>query len=193
MVTGSFCAVDAADVRRATRPAEGGQARRRAGLRAACVSSRSSSWIELDTIWLERRERSQAVLSVRSSASPPITLRSLTRCLPDLRRPVPRSRRLKQLNERTVLEAILSAPRSRGPRSPGAPGSPSRPSRSLCSRCWRPGSCARSTDPGGPSYGAVFFEPVPDAALVLGLDLGARFLRGAICDLGGAVRARTSS
>ena len=27
-------------------------------------------------------------------------------------------------------------------------------------------------DPGGLSYGAVFFEPVPDAALVLGLDLG---------------------
>src|SRR5437016_12396602 len=30
----------------------------------------------------------------------------------------------------------------------------------------------------------------PDAALVLGLDLGARFLRGAICDLQGVVRAR---
>ena len=45
-------------------------------------------------------------------------------------------------------------------------------------------------DPGRPSYGAVFFEPVPEAALVLGLDLGARFLRGAICDLHGEVRAR---
>jgi len=45
-------------------------------------------------------------------------------------------------------------------------------------------------DPGRPSYGAIFFEPVPEAALVLGLDLGARFLRGAICDLHGAVRAR---
>ena len=31
---------------------------------------------------------------------------------------------------------------------------------------------------------------MPDAALVLGLDLGARFLRGAICDLRGDVRAR---
>jgi predicted NBD/HSP70 family sugar kinase len=50
----------------------------------------------------------------------------------------------------------------------------------------------RETDaePGRPRYGAVFFEPVPDAALVLGLDLGARFLRGAICDLAGTVRAR---
>src|SRR6266480_1212666 len=45
-------------------------------------------------------------------------------------------------------------------------------------------------DPAGPSYGALFFEPVPEAALVLGLDLGARFLRGALCDLNGHVRAR---
>jgi predicted NBD/HSP70 family sugar kinase len=36
----------------------------------------------------------------------------------------------------------------------------------------------------------VFFEPVPEAAYVLGLDLGARFLRGALCDLAGDVRAR---
>src|SRR6266480_1340985 len=45
-------------------------------------------------------------------------------------------------------------------------------------------------DPAGPSYGAVFFEPVPDAAFVLGLDLGARFLRGAVCDLAGEIRVR---
>jgi predicted NBD/HSP70 family sugar kinase len=36
----------------------------------------------------------------------------------------------------------------------------------------------------------VFFEPAPEAAYVLGLDLGARFLRGAVCDLSGEVRAR---
>ena len=45
-------------------------------------------------------------------------------------------------------------------------------------------------DPGRPSYGAVYFEPVAEAALVLGLDLGAYFLRGAICDLRGDIRAR---
>src|SRR5207253_5750111 len=44
--------------------------------------------------------------------------------------------------------------------------------------------------PDGPGYGAVYFEPVPDAALVVGLDLGARFVRGALCDLSGTVRAR---
>ena len=44
--------------------------------------------------------------------------------------------------------------------------------------------------PDGPGYGAVYFEPVVDAALVLGLDLGARFVRGAVCDLAGTIRAR---
>ena len=51
------------------------------------------------------------------------------------------------------------------------------------------GARGRAPRPGGPSYGAVFFEPVPEAALVLGIDVGARFLRGALCDLRGR-RAR---
>jgi predicted NBD/HSP70 family sugar kinase len=42
----------------------------------------------------------------------------------------------------------------------------------------------------GPRYGATFFEPIAEAAAVLGLDLGARFLRGGVCDLEGEVRAR---
>ena len=44
--------------------------------------------------------------------------------------------------------------------------------------------------PDGPSYGAVYFEPVSEAALALGFDVGTHFVRGAICDLSGAVRAR---
>ena len=50
---------------------------------------------------------------------------------------------------------------------------------------------AREVDrgcPDGPSYGATFFEPVHEAALVLGLDLGARFVRGAVSDLRWTVR-----
>src|SRR5262249_47533417 len=43
---------------------------------------------------------------------------------------------------------------------------------------------------GGPTYGAVYFEPLPEAAIVAGIDVGARFLRGAICDLSGRIRAR---
>jgi predicted NBD/HSP70 family sugar kinase len=40
------------------------------------------------------------------------------------------------------------------------------------------------------SYGAVFFEPCPDAAVVLGLDVGSRYVRGLLVDLAGVQLAR---
>src|SRR5881394_4140750 len=98
---------------------------------------------------------------------------------------------LKHLNERTVLETIRArAPISRAEISRLA--GISKPTVSLALQSLLDAGLVRETapDPGRPSYGAVFFEPVPEAALVLGLDLGARFLRGAICDLAGSVRAR---
>src|SRR5712691_2795101 len=98
---------------------------------------------------------------------------------------------LKNLNERTVLEAIRAgAPISRAEISRRA--GISKPTVSMALESLLESGLVReaSHDPAGPSYGAVFFEPVPEAALVLGLDLGARFLRGALCDLSGAVRAR---
>ncbi len=98
---------------------------------------------------------------------------------------------LKHLNERTVFETIRStAPISRAEISRQA--GISKPTVSLALQSLLEAGLVRETEPepGRPRYGAVFFEPVPDAALVLGLDLGARFLRGAICDLSGAVRAR---
>jgi len=98
---------------------------------------------------------------------------------------------LKAMNERTVLEAIRSgAPISRAEISRRA--GISKPTVSLALRALVDAGLVRETDhdPDGPSYGAVFFEPVPDAALVLGLDLGARFVRGAVCDLGGTTRVR---
>src|SRR5437867_8015109 len=98
---------------------------------------------------------------------------------------------LKHLNERTVLEAIREeAPISRAEISRRA--GISKPTVSLALQSLLDAGLVREAkvDPGRPSYGAVFFEPVPDAAFVLGLDLGERFLRGAVCDLGGAVRAR---
>jgi predicted NBD/HSP70 family sugar kinase len=98
---------------------------------------------------------------------------------------------LKDLNERTVYETIrLGSPISRAEISRQA--GISKPTVSLALQALLDAGLVRETDaePGRPRYGAVFFEPVPEAALVLGLDLGARFLRGAICDLGGAVRAR---
>jgi predicted NBD/HSP70 family sugar kinase len=98
---------------------------------------------------------------------------------------------LKDLNERTVLEAIrASAPISRAEisRRVGI----SKPTVSQALQSLLGAGLVRETERGGdgPSYGATFFEPVPEAAFVLGLDLGARFVRGAVCDVRGEVRAR---
>src|SRR5215218_10441762 len=98
---------------------------------------------------------------------------------------------LKHLNERTVLETIRAlAPISRAEISRRA--GISKPTVSLALQSLLAAGLVREAhgSPDGPSYGAVFFEPVADAAFVLGLDLGARFLRGAVADLAGAVRAR---
>jgi predicted NBD/HSP70 family sugar kinase len=98
---------------------------------------------------------------------------------------------LKDLNERTVLDAIRNgAPISRAEisRLVGI----SKPTVSLALQSLLDAGLVRETAPdlGRPTYGATFFEVVPEAGLVLGLDLGARFLRGAICDLRGEIRAR---
>jgi predicted NBD/HSP70 family sugar kinase len=104
-------------------------------------------------------------------------------------RAVPRL--LKDLNQRTVLDTIRTgAPISRAEISRRA--GISKPTVSLALQSLVDAGLVRETaaEPGMPRYGAVFFEPVAEAALVLGLDLGGRFLRGAICDLRGTVRAR---
>ena len=98
---------------------------------------------------------------------------------------------LRHLNERTVLEAIRErAPISRAEvsRNVGI----SKPTVSLALQSLLAAGLVREAepDPERPNYGATFFEPVGDAALVLGLDFGARFLRGAICNLSGEIRAR---
>src|SRR3954447_20458629 len=98
---------------------------------------------------------------------------------------------LRQLNARTVLDAIRAgAPISRAEISRRA--GISKPTVSLALQSLVDAGLVREAapEPGRPSYGALFFEPVPEAALVLGLDLGSRFLRGAVCDLRGDVRAR---
>lgn len=98
---------------------------------------------------------------------------------------------LKQLNAKAVLESIRDgSPISRAEiaRRTGI----SKPTVSLALQALLESGVVRETapDPDRPHYGAVFFEPVPEAALVVGLDVGARFLRGAISDLDGRVRAR---
>src|SRR5207248_8148699 len=98
---------------------------------------------------------------------------------------------LKSLNERTVLDAMRSyAPVSRAEisRRVGI----SKPTVSQVLQSLLRAGLVRETEPDGdgPRYGAVFFEPDPGAAFVLGVDLGARFVRAAVCDLAGEVRGR---
>lgn len=97
---------------------------------------------------------------------------------------------LRAINERTVLEAIRAdAPISRAEisRRVGI----SKPTVSLALRSLVEARLVREVDGASRGrYGATLFESVPEARLVLGLDIGARFLRGAICDLHGEVRAR---
>src|SRR6266516_4183119 len=98
---------------------------------------------------------------------------------------------LKHLNERSVLETIRAgAPISRAEISRRA--GISKPTVSLALQSLRESGLVREAErlPDGPSYGAVYFEPISEAALALGFDVGTRFVRGAICDLSGAVRAR---
>src|SRR4029078_3476658 len=82
---------------------------------------------------------------------------------------------LKDLNERTVLEAIrASAPISRAEisRRVGI----SKPTVSQALQSLLGAGLVRETerDGDGPSYGATFFEPVPEAAFVLGVVLRPR-------------------
>jgi predicted NBD/HSP70 family sugar kinase len=99
---------------------------------------------------------------------------------------------LRQLNARTVLEMI----RDQGPvsraeiaRTAGI----SKPTVSLALRALLEAGLVReapapSTE--GPTYGAIFFETDPEAAAVLGIDIGGRYLRIALADVTGVIRAR---
>jgi predicted NBD/HSP70 family sugar kinase len=98
---------------------------------------------------------------------------------------------LRALNERTVLDAVRSdGPISRAEvaRRTGI----SRPTVSVVLRSLLEDGLVRESahDPDGPHYGAVYYEADPEAALVLGVDFGARAVRTALCDLAGEVRAR---
>src|SRR6478735_1593240 len=95
--------------------------------------------------------------------------------LPDTMAKVALPPLLKDLNERTVLETIRAgAPISRAEISRRA--GISKPTVSLALQALVEAGLVReaSDSPRGPRYGATFFEPVHEAALVLGLDVGAR-------------------
>ena len=98
---------------------------------------------------------------------------------------------LKALNERTVFETIRAEhPISRAEisRRVGI----SKPTVSAALAALLDTGLVRETAPGsdGPTYGALFFEPVPEAGFVVGLDIGGRYLRGVVAALDGEERAR---
>ena len=101
---------------------------------------------------------------------------------------------LKVLNERTVFDAIRNGhPVSRAEisRQVGI----SKPTVSAALTTLLEAGLVReaSREGAGPTYGALFFEPVPEAGFVIGLDIGGRFLRGVVAALDGEVRARTQT
>jgi predicted NBD/HSP70 family sugar kinase len=101
---------------------------------------------------------------------------------------------LKALNERTVFEAIRADhPISRAEisRRVGI----SKPTVSAALSALLDSGLVRQTAPGGdgPTYGALFFEPVPEAGFVVGFDIGGRYLRGVVAALDGEERAREQS
>ena len=99
---------------------------------------------------------------------------------------------LRQLNARTVLDTI----RERGPVSRAEiarVAGISKPTVSLALRALLEAGLAReaqSAGTDGPTYGAIFFEVDPEAAATLGIDIGARYVRMALADVTGEVRAR---
>lgn len=98
---------------------------------------------------------------------------------------------LKALNERTVFETIRAQhPISRAEisRRVGI----SKPTVSAALAALLDSGLVRETAPDGdgPTYGALFFEPVPETGFVVGLDIGGRYLRGVVAALDGEERAR---
>jgi len=98
---------------------------------------------------------------------------------------------LKEINLRTVLDVIRAAPpvsRAEIARRTGI----SKPTVSaLLQDLLEMGLVSETVRAElGPTYGALFFAPRPDAAYVLALDVGARRLRAAVADLDGTVRIR---
>jgi predicted NBD/HSP70 family sugar kinase len=98
---------------------------------------------------------------------------------------------LRELNERSVLEVVrVAAPVSRAEvaRTSGL----SKPTVSLSLESLLAAGLVREvgTSSGRPGRSALLFEPVAEAGLVLGVDIGARFVRVAVADLAGAVLAR---
>ncbi len=98
---------------------------------------------------------------------------------------------LRELNERAVLEAIRAGHPISRPEVARRAGL-SKPTVSLALQSLLDAGLVEvvGVTSGRPGRGAELFAPIADAGLVLGLDIGGRFVRGAIADLAGTVLAR---
>jgi predicted NBD/HSP70 family sugar kinase len=100
---------------------------------------------------------------------------------------------IRAMNEQFLLEHIrLSGPCSRADLARGT--GLSKPTVSLALANLERAGLVRLAGQrtGLPGRSALLYEVRPEAGFVLGLDIGMRFLRGAIADLAGEVRARAS-
>src|SRR3954470_14504440 len=165
------------------------------GCRASCARWRSTWSVpaaDSSRFWSRRfSTRTRAVIRRwygRWSSMPPRGASMSASCWADL---AATPSLLRRLNEEAVLATIRAgAPISRAEVSRRA--GISKPTVSLALQGLLDAGLVRESrdGPRGPRYGATYFEPVDEAALVLGVDVGAHFLRGALCDLSGRVRAR---
>ncbi len=98
---------------------------------------------------------------------------------------------LKMLNERVILDAVrASSPISRAEISRRTGISKPTVSAAIESLLEKKLVRLTASPVDEPTFGAVFFEPIAEASYAMGIDVGARYLRGAICDLVGNIRAR---
>lgn len=100
---------------------------------------------------------------------------------------------IRALNEQMLLEHIrLTGPCSRADLA--RVSSLSKPTVSLALANLERAGLVRLAGQrtGMPGRSALLYEVRPEAGFVLGLDIGMRYLRGAVADLAGAVRARAS-
>ncbi|MEU1728942.1 ROK family transcriptional regulator [Nonomuraea sp. NPDC005692] len=97
---------------------------------------------------------------------------------------------LREINASVVLEAIRADPpisRAEVSRRTGMTKPTVANALDLLASA---GLVRQAEPPGEMHYGAVYFEPVHTLAHVLALDIGTRFVRGALCDLRGTMLAR---
>ena len=98
---------------------------------------------------------------------------------------------LRELNARSVLGALVDNGRLSRAEVARRLGM-AKPTANRAIEALAAAGLVRESSPpdSGPHYGAIYYEPALEVGHVLGIDVGAQFVRGALGDLGGAILAR---